>query len=138
MKTRLYLIFVLAIILHLTWGSFLLFTKEPANTTPVHQTVGIFGVTAAAIIYLFAASCAIIALILKSREAYWFLLPQQAIILASTAGALYAIETQHYADGVARPWTFILADQLPILLLAIFHTIAVFIVAVQAERGTDG
>ena len=40
-------------------------------------------------------------------------------------GGFQAIVNGQYADGVARPYEFILTDQLPIMLFALIHTLAV-------------
>ena len=49
------------------------------------------------------------------------LLPQQTILVISASGALRAAVQGHYADGVARPGAFILADQLPVVVLMLCH-----------------
>jgi hypothetical protein len=50
--------------------------------------------------------------------------PQQIVLGISAAGALIAVMQGHYADGVARPMPFILADQTAIILTWAVHTLA--------------
>ena len=53
-------------------------------------------------------------------------LPQQFILMLSMMSAFEAINVSHYADGVERPQLFIFIDQLPAILAAILHTLALF------------
>lgn len=53
------------------------------------------------------------------------MLPQQVLLLISTFAGLQAVFMGAYADGVVRPWPFILTDQLPIILAAPLYTVAV-------------
>jgi hypothetical protein len=56
---------------------------------------------------------------------WWGLLvPQQFVLIISASGALHAAFVGHYADGVPRPWQFILGDQLPVILAALLYTYA--------------
>lgn len=119
-------IFLLAIALHLAWGGLLLYSPAPGGATPIHQTVVAFGRYPAAIVLFVVAALALASIVFNLSS--WFLLPQASILIAASAGGLYAVSVSHYADGVMRPWPFILADQLPTILLAVFHTVAVCIV----------
>jgi hypothetical protein len=53
------------------------------------------------------------------------LLPQQAVLSISAMSAITAVVSGRYGDGVPRPWYFILADQAPVILTMVLHTIAV-------------
>ena len=57
-------------------------------------------------------------------------LPQQALLSMSMLGSINAVARSTYADGVLRPQIFILSDQLPIILLAVCHTVAIILVHV--------
>ena len=61
------------------------------------------------------------------------LLPQQALLYLAAWGGLQAILEGEYADGVTRPYSFILTDQLPMMLFALIHTIAILEIPWQTE-----
>jgi len=71
---------------------------------------------------------ALVGLTHKFRYGFWGLtlaLPQQFILMESLIGAVIAISTSSFADGVIRPRLFIAADQVPAILAAILHTMAI-------------
>ncbi len=51
----------------------------------------------------------------------WWLAPQQAVLAVTVIGVINAVVLQHYADGVYRPWQFILVDQLGWLAVFYIH-----------------
>jgi hypothetical protein len=52
------------------------------------------------------------------------LFPQQALLAVAAWGGLQVALNGQYADGVTRPYALILTDQLPLMALAIAHTLA--------------
>lgn len=52
-------------------------------------------------------------------------LPQQFVLVLSTAAALTSVGLQSYPDHTLRPWYFILLDQLPLMLGAALYCVAV-------------
>ncbi len=74
------------------------------------------------LLMLFSVVCAVYALVRPintSFKRFLLFVPQQLFLFASLCSALDYIILQHYADGVLRPWPFILQDQLPSIVLAI-------------------
>ena len=132
MLHRFRFIFFLAITLHLTWAVLLLSDGSVANTTPINETAQVFGRYGTAAAYAFMSLTTLYALWKDNTNPFW-LIPQTAILGAATAGGLAAVASGQYADGTARPWQFILADQLPTILLALFHLIAVILVVDEAD-----
>jgi hypothetical protein len=61
------------------------------------------------------------------------LLPQQSLLVISALGALSAIISGHFADGVVRPWGFIMADQFPIILSAILYSVSIVYLATNRQ-----
>ena len=51
------------------------------------------------------------------------LLPQQALLMLSAAGAMSCIVAGAYADGVPRPFRFIGVDQASGIFLCVIHTV---------------
>ena len=81
-----------------------------------------------AILMLIAVVCAVIGLLLKTTSSIkHFLLfaPQQLFLLMTFSSAIDYVILQHYADGVLRPWPFILQDQLPSIVLVIGYFFAI-------------
>ncbi len=54
----------------------------------------------------------------SSFKRFLLFIPQQLFLLMNASSAIDFIILQHYADGVLRPWPFILQDQLPSIVLA--------------------
>lgn len=81
-----------------------------------------------AVLMLIAASLAIVGLtitITSSLKRFLLFIPQQLFLLVTMSSAIDAIVLQHYSDGVIRPWTFILQDQLPSIVLTIGYFFAI-------------
>ena len=53
------------------------------------------------------------------------LFPQIFLMLVACGGSVQAVALGQYADGVQRPWPFILADQLPWIVAALTYTGAI-------------
>lgn len=53
------------------------------------------------------------------------LVPQQLLLLISAGGAVAAISAGMYADGTIRSRAFIAVDQVPAILTALCHTMAI-------------
>lgn len=132
-----------AIILHLIWVTLLVIPGTRAgNSTPVHEVVVLAGGELPA-----AAALATVALAalygttrsMSARSKILLVLPQQLLLGISAAGAILAMYHSHYADGVMRSGTFIVADQLAIVLAWLSHTAAVlFLVLIHQHRLTLG
>ena len=111
--------------LHLTWGIMLLVDQVAANATPLHTlSRATHGSTTLGFALLAVGLLALVAILSPGKYRIALTLPQQLALLIGAAGALSAIIHSHYADGVPRPLLFIAADQLPALLVAVFHTAA--------------
>lgn len=123
-------IVLFASLLHLVWAG-LLFSSEGAGySTPVAVLLKVFGGEVRAGIVLLAVSVAAMwypfrQYEVSARAIAATLIPQQIILLISAGGALWAVLQGHYADGVIRPFAFILSDQLPSILLALIYTATV-------------
>lgn len=81
-----------------------------------------------AILMILSAILAIHGLRIKHTsflKRFFLFIPQQLFLLMSLSSALDFIIMQHYADGVLRPWPFILQDQLPSIVLAIGYFFAI-------------
>lgn len=77
------------------------------------------------LIYLTSTACSLIGCYAPRLHAIVRLacfLPQQSLLIMSALEAIQAVVTQQYTDGVLRAWAFILADQLPRILLATCHS----------------
>lgn len=132
-----------AILLHLTWVVLLFWPDTHAGrSTPVHSVVIVAGSPQrAAFLLLIVAAFAISGTCrsLTAIQKVLYVLPQQFVLGISAAGAILAMYRSHYADGVIRPGTFIVADQLAIVLTWGFHTAAiVFLYLIHQRRLTLG
>lgn len=132
-----------AILLHATWVVLLLIPgNHAAASTPVHEVVRLLGEPWRASAVLAAVAGAAVygtARSMQARDKILFVLPQQLLLGVSAAGALLAMWRSMYADGVPRPATFIVADQLAIVLTWGFHTAAIiYLVLIHYRRVTLG
>jgi hypothetical protein len=86
---------------------------------------------------MLTASVVALAAVLVHGAENWLrltlLLPQQLLLYVAAWGGLQAVVNGHYADGVARPYEFILTDQLPLMLLAVVHTLSLIEFPWQGE-----
>lgn len=128
-----------AIGLHASWVVLLLIPGTRAgNSTPVHEIVALVGdpITAGLVLAV-VVFCALLGLVQKmtARGKILFVLPQQLFLGISAAGSILAMWDSHYADGVARSGTFIVADQLAIIITWLGHTAAIlFLVLIHQRR----
>ena len=126
MKVRPIAIIWCAIALHLLWGCLLLVNDRALGATALHAFAGVPRLLTAAILFGVAAMAAVgVVWHAPRRVTLALLLPQQAVLTISAMSAVTAVFSGRYADGVPRPWYFILADQAPVILTMVLHTIAV-------------
>lgn len=123
---------MLAIAIHLLWGILLLSgEKSVTGVTAIHTTQTLLGSpSTVGWAYLLASFCSLAGIILEGRIRLMFelslMLPQQFLLMLSAFGALYAMRLSAFADGVVRPRSFLIADQGPAVLIAVFHTLALW------------
>jgi len=120
------LIIIYAIVQHYLWAAMVLWDTSTTQITAI-ATLNNFAVIYYGAVNLFvvAALATISAFVQERRTAIFLMLPQQFILPLSAFGALAAMWSGHFADGVIRPHAFLIADQAPAVLLAIFHTAAI-------------
>jgi hypothetical protein len=119
-----------AIGLHFTWGAMLLWRGTGLKTTPLYtlgawlQTPGKVG-----LVLVTVAGLTTLGLFL-AREALGLLLmmPQQIVLILTAGGALSFAVAGVYPDGYHpdEGTAFIFQDQMPVILLALLHTLAIF------------
>lgn len=111
--------------MHWLWGTMLLVERQPVLTTGLAFFSG-WAQTArpstAGLIILLVGTMA--ACGLGTRWAAYWAIPQQLVLLMSTLTAVHAVLLGQYPDGTIRPSMFILADQLPAILVTVLHTAA--------------
>ena len=130
MKT--YLVFQIAIWSHVVMGLGVLFGGEPAGwATAVAtslKTVKSLGGNAHLLGLLYLASSMLVLFATwRGKDDLRALLcygPQQFFMLISAFGAIRAMISSQFADGVIRPMAFIVADQHLWLFIGVAHTIA--------------
>jgi len=126
-----------AVLLHITWGCLLLASRVPYGATALHVYSWVPRVVLAVV--LFAASGLAIWGVTRRRPSWQglaTLLPQQALMTFSAYAAIVAVAAAHYGDGVTRPRLFILADQAPVVLTMVLHTVAVIEMHARRPAGT--
>jgi len=126
-----------ASLLHVIWAGLLLVTPDAGGSTPLHIIVVVCGGPwRTAIVLTLVAGAAMVFPFSKyrvsNRALALMLIPQQTFLLMSAGAGIRAAMLGHYADGVARSWTFILSDQLPVILIAVLYTVAVLEAAFES------
>lgn len=118
-----------AIVMHWIWGITLLFSRDPLAITTISSLIASGFVTAphAAIMYLSIAFLALIGMAAPKVVGVLLLIPQQIVLIISAVGAFRAMMTGVFPDGAIRSHSFLVADQIPAVLAAIFHLFAVYL-----------
>jgi hypothetical protein len=127
-----------AVALHLLWGCLLIVNGEVLGATSLHAFADMPRQLTAAMLFI-ASGAAVVGVTRRERRllGLTLLLPQQGILSISALSALLAVVSSRYGDGVARPWYFILADQAPVFITLVLHTIAV-VQLHMTERSGNG
>jgi hypothetical protein len=68
------------------------------------------------------------------RLPWWMLVPQQAILMMSAAGAIESMWLAQFADGVLRSTAFIAADQIYSVLTAMGHSAALVAYSLRSDE----
>ena len=123
---------IYAIVLHFTWGICIFIDPVSAIwPTSVNTLAFLFGgayqtATASVIASLMAIASFWFSRRGKLGVAVYLCIPQQLIMIVSFIGAISAVYSSSFADGVVRPSMFIMADQLPSLIAMPLHTMALY------------
>lgn len=125
-----------AIVLHWLWGVLLLSSDAPQGITAIAASahMGLASGQHLGILYLAVAFLSFMGLAAPRGVNLIMFIPQQVVLVISAMGALRAMATGTFADGVVRPIPFLIADQAPIVMLAICHVICVYISFIYAGR----
>lgn len=122
-----------ASILHLIWAALLIIDKRSGNATPVAILFQLLQNDRLLVIFILVVVAALAGCFLDLRirqkcnvgHLTLLLIPQQIVLCISAGAGITAAITQQYADGINRCWAHILADQLPVILMAVLYTAAV-------------
>jgi hypothetical protein len=108
---------------HLLQGWVLVFSRSAEGTAPggAFGAIGLHGWQLGAVLILAAiSSLGAIACIGNGKGICMIAFaPEFVLYAAAFTGRLYWVWMGHYADGVVRPWEFILVDQMPGLMLGL-------------------
>lgn len=117
----------IAIVDHVAWGVLLLVDQSPGGVTSIARLQRIVPGMWLPVLLLVVALSAVWGAVLGrgSRTGLVLMLPQQMVLVSSMIGAMVSIVTEQFADGVVRPWTFLLADQGVRIWIAVAHTLAI-------------
>lgn len=134
MKPRPVWIIWYAVALHALWGVLLLVDASAIGATPLSVYEHLPRVVVAAGLLLAAALAGYGSTRPRGHTTLGILalLPQQGLLSVSALASVLAVVEGRYGDGVVRPRLFIMADQAPIILTMVLHTVAV--VAVYMPR----
>lgn len=114
------------VMLHLSWGIFLLLEGGPIAATAIDGIVRFFQpYTLAGGVLIFGGICGIIGIRLFERYPIVSLalfMPMQFLLLFSELTIIQAIFRSHFADGVIRSREFIATDQIYIIIIGLLYT----------------
>jgi hypothetical protein len=121
----------ITIALHVIWAVSLVIDPTAINATGLRTMLLVARDTdMAAAIFAAVAVAATVGLISKGRFLRVLLiLPQQAVLWFSVMGAINAMWLGQFADGVQRSHWFLIVDQMPVVLIALGHTLALLLIA---------
>lgn len=115
---------------HVIWGVVTLYDPQAMYATPLSSLAEFFNRSQYALSFALISSAiaSYIAMATHKRpdlRTLMLLVPQQFFMLIAAGGAVAAIFSGAYADGVQRSVAFILADQIPWILAALLYTFAI-------------
>jgi hypothetical protein len=116
-----------AVFTHMLWGILLLFDPRAEWVTALSFTASLIpGDAVEPWLYISVSVLSAVSLLRNKIDLtdLSIMIPQQFILYLSAGGAIKAIMSSSFADGVVRPWAFIAADQSPYIFMAIIHTMA--------------
>lgn len=128
-------VLVYAIFLHLIWGVVFFAWPHPINTTPTSYLTSHLGQIRAGVVLVIASAGASFGFLRPGIKGFFATLPQNGLLLLSGATAILAAANGHYPDGVVRSWAFIFTDQLPAILAACLHCVAMILYHFAVPRG---
>lgn len=124
-----------AVGLHLLWALLLNLNATPLQVTSVHSLAELFpNPHGLSIVLLSVAGCALYGILKQGGTVMTrvlLLLPQQIVLAISASGAIKAMLVGHFADGVARSHTFLIADQAPAVLALLIHSATILYLALS-------
>ena len=128
---------LMASAMHLVWAVGLIADRSSANATGLHAIMLIAGnhVVAAAILVVVAVLATFAAFLDPVNRALrtMMMLPQQCVLVISTVGVFEAMASRSFADGVPRPFWFIVADQVPLATIAMGYVVTLTRVAAGVD-----
>jgi|GEM_PF-6939646 hypothetical protein len=111
--------------LHLLWAFLLVYNPDSIGATAIKVFTDSIDIAGTAVAFSCVALWAIIGIVTEEAPTRWwravFLSPQQMVLTISAIASMTAVLSGSYADGTERSWSFILADQAPHILLALFY-----------------
>lgn len=129
-----------ACIMHFIWGTSLIIDPVAGGATALSVAMRVFGGHYGAAAAMYGVATLALFGIVKFHASFtkvWCMLPQQAMLVLSAGAVTSAMISSHFADGVMRSRAFIVVDQLPSLLIAVFHVIVVIRMAIVAHGAED-
>lgn len=120
------LVFRMVTIAYVIWGALLSVWGTDVQATPIMGLLKIFkGSDNLAVVLFLSVTASMASFFTRSALTKTMcLMPQQALITMVALSSLSAVLVGKYADGTVKPWQHILADQALVILVAVFHTIA--------------
>ena len=117
---------VYCVALHASWALLIAISPAAVGATPVAAINYVFPTRNTLVLILVIVSLlGLCGLLVSIPWSVLFLLPQQSMLLISAIGAIEAIASSQYADGVIRPMAFIAADQIHVVFASLGHAAAI-------------
>ena len=124
-----------AVALHVCWGLVLMLSPDAVGVTAIAPLAAFLPRWPLAVAFLFIGSAAGLCTLPRWRRlAVWLAMPQQVVLTISAIGAILCVMSGSYADLEPRPRLFILADQLPAILAAGMHGMALMDLTLERDQ----
>ena len=115
--------------LHLLWGVLLMFAESPSRALSLAYLDAHLGRTALSVMLILASVCSLFAAqqdMAHRLRGVLLLMPQQLLLTASSGSIIYAAAVRATPALQAADPALILASQGSVVLLTIFHALAIF------------
>ncbi len=121
----------ITVALHLVWATGLFFEPDIIHATALHTMLILTGDPfLAALVFGAVAILAMLGILTEPlNDRILLILPQHLVLWISAVGVFYAMYIGQFADGVQRSHWFLVVDQIPVVLLACGHTVALILMA---------
>lgn len=136
-KRQISILVLCVIAIHFWWAAVIFEDEAGLLATSVDSLYRYIRSPELLVFVLTISSCMALLKLVFAWVPWWFLVPQQVLLLFSAAGAIEAMWLGQFADGVLRPHAFLMNDQIYPIILAMGHTLALITATNRSQQNSQ-